>query len=438
MLSSSSSARRRTARTSSTASGREITRRLIARAGLHRRGGRGRLAGRLPRQPLSCAARATTPRPCDGAGRTSSASRPGCGATPTCSISSAGCAPTTTAPPGRAQGRLLRPRPLQPARLDARRCSPICDKVDPEAARRARERYACFEHFGEDPQAYGYAAGVRARAVVRGRGGRAAAGAAAARGRVRRARRPDRRGRAASSPSRTRGSSERRAVLPHDVPRARSTSWNLRDRHMADTLDALLGAPRRAAASAPKVVVWAHNSHLGDARATEMGDAGELNVGQLVRERHGARPCSVGFTTYTGTVTAASDWDAPRRAQAGAPGAAGSYEALFHEVGLRRFLLRLARARPAAGAARAAAGAGHRRGLPARRRSARATTSTRAAAAVRRGAALRSDAAVEPLERTPGRARGGQSSRNVSDWTLSREEGAMTTPAARRRVRDPG
>ena len=84
------------------------------------------------------------------------------------------------------------------------------------------------------------------------------------------------------------------------------TSWNLRDRHMADTLDALVDHLERTRGAPPKVVVWAHNSHLGDARATEIGQAGELNVGQLVRERHGRDAALiVGFTTYTGTVTAA-------------------------------------------------------------------------------------------------------------------------------------
>ena len=88
------------------------------------------------------------------------------------------------------------------------------------------------------------------------------------------------------------------------------SSWNLRDRHMAETLDALASHLERQGGRA-KVVVWAHNSHLGDARATEMGERGELNVGQLVRERYGRDAVLVGFTTHHGTVTAASDWGAP-------------------------------------------------------------------------------------------------------------------------------
>ena len=92
--------------------------------------------------------------------------------------------------------------------------------------------------------------------------------------------------------------------------RGRDESWNLRDRHMVDTLEELrrfLGRTRPE----PRIVVWAHNSHLGDARATEMSERGELNVGQLVRERYGASAVLVGFTTFTGTVTAASEWDGP-------------------------------------------------------------------------------------------------------------------------------
>jgi erythromycin esterase-like protein len=109
---------------------------------------------------------------------------------------------------------------------------------------------------------------------------------------------------------------------------------------MMETLQALIdrGAQRGRPA---KVAVWAHNSHLGDARATEMGERGELNLGQLVRERHGTHAVLVGFSTYTGTVTAASDWDEPAQRQRVRPGLPGSYEALFHETGLARFQLDL-------------------------------------------------------------------------------------------------
>src|SRR5205807_2341202 len=85
----------------------------------------------------------------------------------------------------------------------------------------------------------------------------------------------------------------------------RVSSWNLRDRHMFETLDALVAHLDRQGGRT-KVVVWAHNSHLGDARATQMGARGEWNLGQLVRQKYGRDAVLVGFTTYTGTVTAAS------------------------------------------------------------------------------------------------------------------------------------
>lgn len=121
---------------------------------------------------------------------------------------------------------------------------------------------------------------------------------------------------------------------------SRASSWNMRDRHMADTLDSLvafLEYDRRQ----PKIVVWAHNSHLGDARATDMSSRGELNVGQLMRERWGETTLNVGFTTHSGTVTAASDWDMPAERKIVRPALDGSYEALFHELGLGNFLLSL-------------------------------------------------------------------------------------------------
>ena len=120
----------------------------------------------------------------------------------------------------------------------------------------------------------------------------------------------------------------------------RADSWNLRDRHMVDTLNELLRFLDHIRPNA-SVVVWAHNSHLGDARATEMSERGELNVGQLVREQYGASAVLVGFTTYTGTVTAASEWDGPAHRKHVRPALAGSYERLFHDVRIPRFLLPL-------------------------------------------------------------------------------------------------
>jgi erythromycin esterase-like protein len=211
-------------------------------------------------------------------------------------------------------------------------------KVDPDAARRARERYSCFEHFGDDPQAYGYATSRGADscedAVVRQlveltHSARTRAGYVDPRAVDELF--------VAEQNARLVRNAERyyRAMF-----RGRASSWNLRDTHMADTVDALLAHLGRDGHQA-KLIVWAHNSHLGDARATEMGARGEVNVGQLLRERHGDEVVSVGFTTHTGTVTAASDWDEPAETRSVVPSMAGSYERLCHEVAIDRFYLGL-------------------------------------------------------------------------------------------------
>ncbi len=210
------------------------------------------------------------------------------------------------------------------------------DKVDPDAAHRARYRYSCFENFGEDTQAYGYAASfglsksceneaigqwmeMRRRAAdLARRDGRVARDAFFF----------------AEQNARLVKNAEKyyRAMFQERV-----SSWNLRDSHRAETLDALTDL----LGSKAKIVVWAHNSHLGDARATEMGHRGELNLGQLVRQRYGKDAVLVGFTTYHGTVTAASGWDGLAERKHVRPALPGSYEALFHETGIPNFLLLL-------------------------------------------------------------------------------------------------
>jgi erythromycin esterase-like protein len=212
------------------------------------------------------------------------------------------------------------------------------DKVDPEAAHRARYRYACFDNFGEDTQAYGYATSfglskscedevISQWMEMR----RRAADLARRDGRVAR----DAFFFAEQNARLVKNAEEYYRSMFHE----RVSSWNLRDTHMAETLDALV---RHLGAKA-KVVVWAHNSHLGDARATEMGQRGELNLGQLVRQRYGKEATLVGFTTHTGTVTAASGWDSPAERKYIRPALPGSYEALFHETGVPNFLLRLSK-----------------------------------------------------------------------------------------------
>jgi erythromycin esterase-like protein len=214
------------------------------------------------------------------------------------------------------------------------------EKVDPEAAARARYRYGCFEQFGEDTQAYGYAAGfnleetcekevVNQLVELRARAGELLRrdGFIA----------EDEYFYAVQNARLAKNAEEYYRTMFH----ARASSWNLRDRHMAETLDALVDHLGNQLGRRPKVVVWAHNSHLGDARATEMAESGELNLGQLVREKHGRVAVLIGFTTNTGTVTAASGWDRPTERKRVRPALEGSYEHLFHHVGVPRFLLSL-------------------------------------------------------------------------------------------------
>jgi protein-L-isoaspartate(D-aspartate) O-methyltransferase len=114
-------------------------------------------------------------------------------------------------------------------------------------------------------------------------------------------------------------------------------SWNLRDRHMFDTLAALLEHRGPGA----RAVVWAHNSHLGDARATEMGARGELNLGELCRTRFGEDAYLVGFGTDHGTVAAAHDWDGAMEVMQVRPSHPKSYERVCHDTALPAFLLPL-------------------------------------------------------------------------------------------------
>jgi erythromycin esterase-like protein len=211
------------------------------------------------------------------------------------------------------------------------------DEVDPAAARRARDRYACFEHFG-DPQMYGYAANAgitescedgvvdqllelrrRSTELVSGEEPGSEAELFYA-----------------EQNARLIANAERyyRAMFG-----GRASSWNLRDEHMAGTIRSLMA---HLEGGRDKIVVWAHNSHLGDARATEMSERGELNVGQLVREKFGEDAFLIGFSTYDGSVTAARDWEHPAERRRVRAGLSGSYEELFHAAGIPSFWLNLA------------------------------------------------------------------------------------------------
>jgi erythromycin esterase-like protein len=212
-------------------------------------------------------------------------------------------------------------------------------KVDPAGAARARYRYGCFEDFGEDTQAYGYAATI---GLSRSCEDDVVAQLVDLRRRA--ADYATRDGRIAADEYFFAEQNARLVRNAEQYYRAmfggRVESWNLRDTHMMETLQALLAHTRQLAGDA-RAVVWAHNSHLGDARATQMGDAGELNLGQLVREAYGAQAHLIGFSTHTGSVTAASNWDEPAQRKRVRPSLEGSYERLFHDVGIGQFQLHL-------------------------------------------------------------------------------------------------
>jgi erythromycin esterase-like protein len=210
-------------------------------------------------------------------------------------------------------------------------------KIDPKFAEEARRRYSCFDEFGDDPQAYGMTASVHSslsceEEVV----------AQLVDLQKHAADFLKRDGRIAEDEFFFAEQNARVAAHAEHYYRAmyrgRPNTWNLRDSHMADTLDSLT-KHLEDQGEYPKVVVWAHNSHLGDARFTEMGQRGEHNIGQLVRERHGRNATLVGFTTYTGTVTAARNWDEPAQRRHVRPAMKGSCELLFHEVDIPRFLV---------------------------------------------------------------------------------------------------
>jgi erythromycin esterase-like protein len=197
------------------------------------------------------------------------------------------------------------------------------EEIDPEAAERARERYSCFDHFNRDAQVYAYETRF---------GGAESCEPQAVAQLIEL--------REASQRAEDHFYAEQNARLVvnaeeyyRSVFRGGAESWNLRDRHMAETLEAL------AAHLDARIAVWAHNSHVGDARATQLSERGELNIGQLVRQRHGRETLLVGFTTFTGTVTAAYDWGGPAERKRVRRALEGSWEELFHRTGEAQLLV---------------------------------------------------------------------------------------------------
>jgi erythromycin esterase-like protein len=210
-------------------------------------------------------------------------------------------------------------------------------EVDPEAAQRARERYSCFDHMNRDAQVYAYETAF---------GGKEPCEQQAVEQLI------ELRNKAAElAPDGTAlddrhfyAEQNARLVMNAEeyyqaVFRGGAHSWNLRDLHMAETLEELVAHLDRMTGRPTKAVVWAHNSHVGDARATEAMHRGQLDIGQVMRERHADETLLVGFTTYTGTVTAASDWGGPAERKRVRRALRGSWEDIFHQLDLPRFVL---------------------------------------------------------------------------------------------------
>lgn len=208
------------------------------------------------------------------------------------------------------------------------------DRVDPHAAARARQRYSCFDHTGgHSEQSYG-------RRSAFGAGRHCEAEAVEQLVDVQRH---------ALDYARRDGLleedeafyAEQNAQTVRDAEQyyramfgGRVNTWNLRDRHMAQTLRALQShLDRHGPAQPSRIVVWAHNSHVGDARATEMSEHGQLTLGQLVREERPGECVLIGFSTYSGTVTAASSWGGRAERKTVRPALPGSIEDLLHDCG---------------------------------------------------------------------------------------------------------
>ena len=222
------------------------------------------------------------------------------------------------------------------------------DRVDPLAAGRARQRYECLRPFVQHPEEYGMATSIGIQPSCRAEVldqlkeiQRHASRYAQLDGRI-----AEDQYFYAEQNARIVANAERYYAALVD---GSAITWNLRDSHMSDTLERLTDHLSRYYAPV-KTVVWAHNSHVGDARATSMSLQGETNIGALLKSRYNDDVVAVGFTTHRGTVTAAKDWHAPAECVAVLPARPDSYEHLMHalteSLGTARFLVPLRLHRP--------------------------------------------------------------------------------------------
>jgi erythromycin esterase-like protein len=213
----------------------------------------------------------------------------------------------------------------------------LLEKKDPKFAAEAKKRYACLDVY-QDPQQYGYMATLlnntlcqedvlkQYREIVKKdldffKGDQLSA-------------------------AEEKFYLEQNALLVKDAEHYykslfyadSSMSWNIRDRHMMQVITSI-EKHNKMLGKSHKMIIWAHNSHVGDARATEMAARGELNVGQLAKELYGAQAINIGFTTYTGTVSAASAWEGEVERKRVRPALDISLEAFFHSIRLEAFII---------------------------------------------------------------------------------------------------
>jgi len=208
----------------------------------------------------------------------------------------------------------------------------------PEAAERCTKRYACFGGF-EDSQSYGFAVSLGAHGSCKS----AVVQQLVELNRLLAERikpPPDETDFAARQNARVvKGAEEYYREM---FSEGRDVTWNLRDTHMVDTVGEIVKFFNNMYPAQPtKCIIWEHNSHLGDARWTSSSRRGELSVGQLMRERFPGQVYNVGFSTHTGTVAAASEWDGAVSHKHVRPSMPGSVENLFHSTGIGRFILPL-------------------------------------------------------------------------------------------------
>lgn len=209
-------------------------------------------------------------------------------------------------------------------------------KIDPKLAQEAAQSYACLDRFNQDPQRYAYAVFSRVTKSCKDEVIAELKKLEALEWQLVK----DNKATAQDTFYLTQNArviknseSYYRSLFINEV-----NNWNLRDTHMMETVERIIDFHKNQGQD-PKIIIWAHNSHIGNAAATQMGDRGELNIGQLAKEKYGKDAFNLGFTTYSGTVSAASDWHSPVERKKVRDGLPGSYEDLFHSVGITEFLL---------------------------------------------------------------------------------------------------